>query len=417
MSLSLDTVLQVIEIVNKAVEMYQKIQDAPEQMRKIGKRMERLNALLAHLELFLREKKEHALARLRPAQTEELLSIIEDIRDDSSKVQALFYKWNNDIGPFGFQLRFKTLAQAYFALGSSPEKLSGLADDIELHRQDLRDHLQLMGCIGINALLVGGSVGAAAQQNLATPGPTTNAGSGPKLPLSPSPSPSPVASRQDYRVLFVDPTNIARGVVAEALMKLLKEWTLGAGGDWRVKIVHSAGFFVKRGSDVVDTIDSLEFSYPSYRLPMAEGNKKPKEVALAALFDNGAYNFPFKKSVQEHIGAHRSRGLQKDVFKKYDYIMVFTGREHDNMIRLRKALVAKEGKGITQKGKGRIVHLGRYLTLDGIPREIVDAPKDKDGRDSRENWNWKVSQVKIAIKGFLKQEMRWKQPQNSGKSG
>ncbi|EON98835.1 hypothetical protein UCRPA7_5629 [Phaeoacremonium minimum UCRPA7] len=397
MSLSLDTVLQVIEIVNKAVEVYQRIQDAPEQMRRIGKRMERLRSLLGHLEQLLRREEKRALARLRPAQTEDLLAIMEDIRDDSAKVDALFHKWDNDIGPFGFQFRFKTIAQAYFALGSSSEKLSSIADDIELHRQDLRDYLQLMGCVGINELLVAGP-----------------ANSAPKAGARPSPSPA-TPLRTDYKIIFIDPHNVARSVACEALTKLLREWTVRTGGDWRIKLIHSAGFFVKSRSEVTDIIDGLKYTYPSYKMGLSEGNAKPKAVASAAVFDNKLYDYPYKKAIQEEISARRSRGLSKDVFKTYDYIIVFTSREHDNMVKLRKALTARDGKEAAPKGMGRVLHLGHYLTLDGIPREIVDAPKNKDGTESRDNWNWKVSQMKTAIKGFLKQEMRWTQPPQTGK--
>ena len=408
MSLSLDTVLQVIEIVNKAVEVYQRIQDAPEQMRRIGKRMERLRSLLGHLEQLLRREEKRALARLRPAQTEDLLSIMEDIRDDSAKVDVLFHKWDNDIGPFGFQFRFKTIAQAYFALGSSSEKLTSLGDDIELHRQDLRDYLQLMGCVGINELLVNGP-GSSAPASL-QPGNVPAQVTG----VRPSPSPSR-PTRKDYNIIFVDPHNVARSVVCEALTKLLREWTVRTGGDWRVQLIHSAGFFVKNRSEVVDMIDSLKYTYPSYKIDMSAGNTKPKATASAAVFDNKLYNYPYKKEIQDQISTRKSRGLPKTIFRTYDYIIVFTSREHDNMIKLRKSLIEREGKEIAPKGKGRVLHLGHYLTLDGIPREIVDAPKNKDGSDSRENWNWKVSQLKTAIKGFLKQEMQWSQPPQGAK--
>lgn len=392
MSLSLDTVLQVIEIVNKAVEIYQRIQDAPEKMRRIGKRMERLRSLLRHLEQLLRHEQKRALARLRPAQTEDLLAIIEDIRDDSAKVDALFHQWDNDIGPFGLQFRFETMARAYFEFGGNAERLSAIADDIELHRQDLRDYLQLMGCVGINELLVTGP-----------------ANSAPKAGTRPSPSPA-TPQRTDYNIIFVDPQNIARSVACEALTKLLREWTVRTGGDWRINLVHSAGFFVKNRGEVTDIIESLKYTYPSYNMGMSEGNAKPNAMASAAVFDNKLYDHPYKKTIQDEISARRSRGLSRNVFKTYDYIIVFTSREHDNMIKLRKALIMRDGKEVAPKGKGRVLHLGHYLTLDGIPREIVEAPKNKDGIDSRDNWNWKVSQMKTAIKGFLKQEMRWTQP-------
>ncbi|KAJ9150795.1 hypothetical protein NKR23_g3345 [Pleurostoma richardsiae] len=424
MSLSLDTVLQVIEIVNKAVDVYQKIQDAPEQMRKIGKRMERLKALLGHLEQLLRKREKRALARLRPTQTEDLLAILEDIRDDSSRVDLLFRKWENDIGPFGLQFRFKTLAQAYFALGSNSEKLASLGDDIDRHRQDVIFYLSMMGCAGIDELLINGIPVQTSPARTVKPNAVAAGLSMAKAQTATRPggrnstAKQDQPSRRDYKILFVDPHNLARSVVAEAVMKLLRGWTIMTGGEWRIEVIHSAGFFVKHRSEVVETIKGLSFTHDSYRMSLSAGNRAPNAVPLEAVFDNKSYDYPFKKAIQDEMTSRRSRGLPKDIFRIYDYIMVFTGREHDNMLQLRRALVAEEGKDIAPKGKGRLLHLGHYLTLDGIPREIVDAPKKPDGTDSRENWNFKVSsQIKIGLKGFLRQEMGWKQPAQNAKSG
>lgn len=108
----------------------------------------------------------------------------------------------------------------------------------------------------------------------------------------------------------------------------------------------------------------------------------------------------------------RSVGIRKDIFKKYDFILVFTSRDHENMLKMRSALIEKDGQDeVTARGKGRILHLGSYLTLDGIPREIKDARNlGTESKVTRADWNWKTAQVKLAVKEFLKQEMQWKQP-------
>lgn len=95
----LGTLMQVVEVVGKAIEIYKKIQDAPEQVRRIGKRMGILNTILGQLEILLRTDEKRALARLGPAMTDELLDVIEDIRKDSEEVRVLFVKWDKDIGP------------------------------------------------------------------------------------------------------------------------------------------------------------------------------------------------------------------------------------------------------------------------------------------------------------------------------
>lgn len=285
------------------------------------------------------------------------------------------------------QFRFKLAAQAYFALGSSSDKLEALSNSIDEHRRDLGEHLQLMMGFGIHQLLVGGQ--------------------GPAIVRQPSPSPSPEAARTDFRIIFVDPYNVARSVVAEAYTSLLREWTLRTGGIWPVKTTHAAGFFTSSRSEVVDTISGMKYLYPSYKLGIKEGKASPQPTALAALFDNKLFNYPYKQDIKKEIESRRSRGITKNIFKNYDYILVFTDREEDNLIRLRKLLISSNGKdAVTANRKGKVMHLGRYLTSDGARREIV-APKN-DG--DREQWNAKVAQIKTSIKAFLKGELDWKQP-------
>lgn len=383
----LGTVAQVVEVVGKAIEIYKKIQEAPEQIDRIGKRMRTLNTILLHLESLLRSDEKRSLARLGPAMTDELLTVINDIRKDSEEIRVLFVKWDKDIGPWGIQFRFKIAAQAYFALGSSSERLQALSNSIDEYQRGLSYLLQVMIGFGINQLLVGGQGSENIRQL--------------------SPSPLPETPRTDISIIFVDPYNVSRGVVAEAYTKLLHEWTVRTGGGWKVKLAHSAGFFVRSRSGVVDTINGMKFSYPSYQLHVASGNAPPEPTPLAALFDNNMFDYPYKKAVKQEIESKRSRGVSKTIFKWYDYILVFTDRDEDNMIRLRKALVDSHGKDTVTAGrKGKVMHLGRYLNSNGNRKEIVAPKNDVD----REEWNAKVGQIKTAVKAFLKQELDWKQP-------
>lgn len=388
----LGTVMQVVEVIGKVIEIYKKIQDAPEQIRRIGKRMTRLNTILCSLESLLRTDEKNSLARLGPVLTDELRAVINDIRKEGEEVHSLFDKWDKDIGPWGLQFRFKVATQAYFALGSSSDKLQALSDSIDEHREELRDLLNVMMGIGINQLLVVGRAPAPIRQ--------------------PSPSPSPEPPRTDFRIIFVDPYNVARSIVAEGYAQLLRQWTIRTGGTWRVMTIHSAGFFVRMRSEVADTINGMEALYPSYKLDLQDGNAPPLSTPLAALFNNGLFNYPYKQEVKKGIEARRSLGITKTIFKTYDYILVFTDREEDNLIRLRRLLIDKNGRdAATARRKGKVIHLGRYLTADGGRKEIT-APKNNG---DREQWNAKVGQIKIATKAFLKGEMGWKQPPQGAK--
>ena len=74
------------------------------------------------------------------------------------------------------------------------------------------------------------------------------------------------------------------------------------------------------------------------------------------------------------------------------------------MLRFKKILIDKRGKQIATKGKGRIMHLGSFLSKKGKPVEIVDAPKNKDGSFDRSNWNKTTGEIKVVISS---QDLHW----------
>lgn len=408
MALSLDTIMTVASLVRGAVDLYNRIDDWPDQMRKLGRRMKNLNVYLTELEEIVAKKADNAFIRLFSTQRKHLGLLIQDIRKDTESVNALFHKWENDIGPLGLQFRFKTITQAYFALGSSSDKIAALIEDMNEHLQLIRDYLTLMGFKA--AVLIGERQNAKAapapvlgQPSKAPIVDKKNDGKDDKSKRKPSPSPSPAPPRRDFKIVFVDPTNVARSVVAESLARLMQEWTKATNGDWRVQTAHSAGFLVKDKTDLPE-IESLKRE--------VAGGQSPSRLALEAVFDNKAFDFPAKKDVHIAMLKKRSNGVKKDVFKKYDFVLVFTSQDHENMLKIKSTLAEKEGaEQVTARGKGRVVHLGSYLTLDGIPREIDDPRKTgKELRVTRADWNWKAAQIKLAIKEFLKQEMQWRQP-------
>lgn len=391
----LGTVLTVIEVVEKAIAMFHKFHDCPDQMRLIGERMERLDSRLKAVEGFIR------MQVIDDSRNDVLIDIIEDIRGDSKRVEVLFTKFNQDRGPFGLQFRFKPLTQVYFALGSNADEMKDLADEIEKHRLDLREELEFMGVVGINAIHKALQSQAHAQtqeQNLALEGMKQS-----------SFSPAPPPPRNDYNILFVDPYNEARSIAAEGYTKLLREWTVRTGGVWRIRLIHSAGFFVRSRGELTQMVEGMKYRYPTFKLATAEGGKGPNPTALDALFDNKMFVYPFKQDVKRQMESRRSRGMTSTIFKIYDCIMVFTNREYDNLVRLRKELVMRDGKrNVAGGGKGRVVHMGSYMhqSYSKRPGEIL-APKENFDRGQ---WNIRVGETKTAIKGFLKREMGWEQP-------
>lgn len=371
---ALGTVSTVLHIVKEAYQLFRKIKDCPPLMERIGEHLELVQLDLERIQAFLKE------TPVSKQGSRVLLCLIERIREDSEDVTAVFHKWRESNKP----------AKVWFVVSGRQDDLIALRDAIDTNRSELsREMLYMGGPFGVDKFGLAG----------------------------PQPQPSaeqPSEVRNDYRIMFVDPYNVARSVVAEAYMNLLQGWTVGTGGGWRFKTIHSSGFFVRRRGGLVDLVESMECTYPSYKLPMQEGKQPPNSTAMAALFDNAMFKYPFKDELKRIFEARRSRGVKNATFKSYDFVIAFTNREYDNLMRLREAVTAREGRqSVTCGGKGRIIHLGTYIngSRKGRPKEILSPA----GEGTREEWNARVGQMKTALKRFLKQEMNWEQPKKGAK--
>ena len=261
--------MEAIEILQKTVALYKKIRDAPAHFEQTARNMESLEFYLQELRALLNDRTRNSLASARPAQTARLQAIIGEIQVDAEKIYDILDKWEQKVGPFGLQIRFQSVAQAWFAINSSPEKLQTLSDSIEKHELDLGKLLQLMGLFGIR------SINSASLQT------------------------APVASSTNVSrgIVFIDPSNLGRSKVAEGYSKLLREWTVRTSGMWPIKFVHSAGINVRHRSDCVDILQQTL----GPRNENVAGNKPPNETALASLFDNHLFNYPYKTQVKDTI--------------------------------------------------------------------------------------------------------------------
>ncbi|KAH6855571.1 hypothetical protein B0I37DRAFT_58378 [Chaetomium sp. MPI-CAGE-AT-0009] len=411
--MDLGTVLSVVELVQKAIDIYERIDNLPQQMAQLGRRMENLNLFLIRLQNFLTESNKSdknnkkSKTQLLSGQLDDLRKLLAGIKTNAETVYDLFDRYKRGILSRSKDLKFRAswMAQVWFSVvDNSADKVQVIMEDIDQQRSLLRDYLVLMA---VEKAYEPTRPGREPEQKTTLAAPTKR---------RPPPSPSPTPPRRDYKILFVDPYNEARSVVAEALVKLLAQMTLRARGDWRIGEVSSAGFFTKRRNDAVEAIDGLDYSERSFKLPWRPGGEAPDSTALAAVFDNKWADFPFKKDIRKEMLGRTSRGMPKDVFARFDFVFVFTIREHDNMVKLKEALLRKEGPGAVPRCKGRVLQLGTYLAQKrGQVREILNPvepgnPKSGDLKKNREAWNQQVSEIRTALKGFLKQEMKWAPP-------
>jgi len=167
-------------------------------------------------------------------------------------------------------------------------------------------------------------------------------------------------------------------------------------------MIHSAGIFIKSRGDVVDIQESLDWR-------MRWGEKTPNEVALAALFDNGLFNYPYKEKVKQSVSRHKSRGLTHKSFTDYDYIIIFSHQHKTKMEQLKAAMHIRQRKQAVNESKGKMILLGEYGA--GKSADIWEPRTDGEAKtQKREDWKRTVSTIKVAFKSFLKKELGWVQP-------
>lgn len=391
MSLSPDTILQAVDLVKKAVEIYRRIEDLPAQMTALGRRLEQLGIFLGCLARFVKAKPKTAYDGLLASQKGELEGIMKSIKSNIDSAYDFFERYEKGIlsRRYDIQFRFKWAAQVWFSLAeNTPEKVGALVESIDNDCTFLNHYLALMNAQGIEHLINKDKKGGRS--------------------VSPLP-------RTDYTIIFIDPYNQGRSVIAAAWVYTFMACTLKAGAQWRIKHCHAAGFFVKSRSDCIETIDGLDYTYKSFKKPFKDGGAMPDRNPRAALFDSQQYNYPDKKLLEDKVASWRSRGVRSTIFKDYDYIVVFTNREIDNMTKLRNALIKQEGPSVAPRGKGKLLMLGAHLSPPAeilAPAEIPNAAKNKNGTKNGDHWNKTVAQLKLAIKEFLFQEFQWAEPED-----
>lgn len=378
---------EVVAAVEFALEIYEKIRNAPERIDNVGKGMQSLERYLVELKELLTENSKHGLAAQKPTLITRIQEIADEIEEDANEVQQLLERWYNKIGPGGFALRFAWFADALYAVGSSPGRLDALTESIEKHQRDLDRQLDLLKAFGMNVMM---------NQN-------NEMISAINLNANKRKSPSPGPKRFDYGIIFIDRANTDRSIVSEAYCKLVRGWTQAENGTWRIKFAHSAGYWVKARSDCVDTTSKVVKD-------MHSGDKPPIKIAMDALFDNNLFKYPFKATVKKETEGKRSRGISKKLFSVYDYILVFDGPTFETVQKLKEAFKKDLGDSAVPKGKGKIVHLGKFKDDDNKTVDLWNPSISGDDKVDREKWNKALGKIKISFKRWLGKELGWTKP-------
>jgi hypothetical protein len=158
---------------------------------------------------------------------------------------------------------------------------------------------------------------------------------------------------------------------------------------------------VRSLSQIVDIQESLN-------LHMSHGEVPPNEVALAALFAKETSMSPQQQKIKESVYQRKSRGLDRALFTRYDYLIFFNRSDIATVERLREAMRARKTQTVRQ-GKGKTILLGEYGPSKYS--EIWEPrTNDRTNPQYRADWDKTVWNIKGSFRSFLKKELEWNEP-------
>ncbi|KAH8175953.1 hypothetical protein LIA77_04371 [Sarocladium implicatum] len=405
MSFSPELVVTLLGYVRDVVKFVEAVKDAPREMKELNDRMRFLAMYLSSLETTLQHRR-HQLKQFTPDQHAMLVEIMNALGGDVRAVNGLYEDWRGNKGPWGLEFRFSLPAKFWHELGPRKEEMASLGESIDKRRKDLSDYLLLLGFQGMTELT--DLVSQKTAKGRLTPEPTRSS------PFQPAP-PAHAGFNSDYKIIFVDPYNEGRSVVAEAMARMMREWTKQAGATWRVSTIHSAGFHARHQGDIESIIaDKLIVPKGTTALPWRNGGNHPNSFAVNAMFDPSMCRPRVRSKIQPEVSNRRSRGVRKTIFQQYDYIVVFHSREYNNLLALKRALVSKEGQKIAPEGKGRIVHIGAP-TLSGTIMNVLDVDWNTPENMKARRWQSKVAEIRGLTQDFLIRRVGWQVPEVAAK--
>lgn len=139
MSLDPGTILSIIDLVQRAVAIYKCIDDLPQQMAQLGKRMETLNVFLVSFSAFVKDYP-------RSTQKQDLTLYLKNIEENVDQVHELFDRYQKGIvsRSHDLELRFRWATSLWYSLiDNSPEKIQAIMDEIEHYTTMLNNYMTL----------------------------------------------------------------------------------------------------------------------------------------------------------------------------------------------------------------------------------------------------------------------------------
>ncbi|KAK5945930.1 hypothetical protein PMZ80_000069 [Knufia obscura] len=359
----------LVLILQGCMKLYNKINDAGEVIDDVQDRLQEILGWIKPIQAHLHDK--YGPAR-NYAEAPTIQAIVDKMKVEATSIREIFQRFreaDRDDDIWGFARRIR------FAVGSSTKELENLITTIERRADNLDRQVRLMDSKHLQKQV------RQAQKPLRG-----------------------TCKRRNVKILFVDPANVGRSMVAQGYAQLVREATTRLKKPWFIVAIHSAGIHVRNTGP-----NGLAELQDELKLPSVEADQAPRAVAQSALFENKYFNYDYKTTIAERLSKQRSRGLSRTTFKDYDYIFVFRFKDNIALQKLKAKTKKAYGAQFVSKDKGKIVMLGEYRNQNSCEISGPKTPKGSTG-PSREDWDKCMGMIKTGFKGWLKDELDWEEP-------
>ncbi|KAJ9634145.1 hypothetical protein H2204_006476 [Knufia peltigerae] len=381
-----------LAVVEKAIALYDKMTDAIETVQFMGIRLEGIRDQIMIAQRLVPDSKNDILLKLDRDLYEMIKKTIKKIEVDAQATQVILDAWyGKKTGILDSTWRSKLVADVVNSLiKGKGDELKKLNQRLEEYQTSLNHFIGMVNTFYIKELIDRDTTNKG--KKLAVAG----------TPSAVSRSPSP-AKRQQYRVIFVDPYNEGRSVVAQSYLYLVHQWTVRTENYWPLNKWESAGMRVRARSAFVPQLQALGLSKP---IQFADGNVPSSPNAIDALFGQPYFNYAYKEPIRQGAAKRLSRGLPVDIFDHYEFILVFTKEQQAILEALREHIARTQPKFKEVNQRARILLLGSYSKAG----QIYTPSATGDAEELKKRWGKVINQIKGSVKGFLELECGWKPP-------
>ena len=189
----------------------------------------------------------------------------------------------------------------------------------------------------------------------------------------------------------------ALSVIGQSYLELVRVWTVNTSGRWLFKRVVSAGTHISTECNKPQ-LDKLQVTART-------GGDTAEGAAIDAVVRGTPHNSEEKTAIIARMRRHRKRGIDEWHFRHYEYMLCFDQPSFNILLALKETCKKKHANNPAYADLAKVRLLGE-LSIRNPVGSVCEEEVEKQ-----------VENVKMCIKGFLREEMHWTAPTQGIRDG